>query len=86
MTPSEYRDEKAEEYVSKKNVFWAAREIKNCLQDYKAGFDEGRKYTLTQDEVIQELVRIAKADWTVTLQDAQKALAKFEELKKEVSE
>lgn len=49
MTPQEYRDKAAEEYCVGKPVGFM-REV------YKAGFDEGRKFTYTKDERIRELV------------------------------
>lgn len=112
MTPSEYRDKKAEDSVwSTVHDHRGFGFCNSCLSNaidlnkdrYKAGFIEGRKYTLTQDEVILNLmdaIESAEAALAVStvvthgqytpdafgLKELKIALAKFEELKKEVSE
>ena len=56
MTPQEYRDKKAEEYASQ---FCTAPDTPHRIADeraHAAGFNEGRKFTYTQDERIRELV------------------------------
>ena len=107
MSAEEYRDKKAEEYALRTYDKFAGSFISQAFAeksgDYKAGFDECRKYTLTQDEVIQSVVEALemfrkRLGWDSidgvpkppSFNDCEKAmnsaLAKFEELKKKVSE
>lgn len=96
MTPSEYRDKKAEEYC-KKYFYYEGEWLDGngfAHSGFIRGFIEGRKYDFTQEPVIQGLVealRWYQLNYTPEFNKTEvnvrfdAALTKFEELKKEIS-